>query len=147
MARLLFASMCVLWLGACSREAATPANGDAAGSFRPEPVIVYAAEDSMSRLPGAFEEFTRLTGIHVTVRQRDAATIVSDVVNNHGSPPADVLLTPSVYGGWKAADEGALRPLGIETPGDVRKTLRRSGRGLVFDIQRGTNRAQFRFRR
>ncbi len=35
----------------------------------------------------------------------------------------------------------------IETPPDVRKTLRRSGRGLVFDIQRGTNRAQLRFRR
>jgi Do/DeqQ family serine protease len=69
---------------------------------------------------------------------------------------------PLLAGGVVVSDAGPVAPRiglrtgdvilaingeGIETPGDVRKTLRRSGRGLVFDIQRGTNRAQLRFRR
>jgi Do/DeqQ family serine protease len=69
---------------------------------------------------------------------------------------------PLLAGGVVVSDAGPVAPRiglrtgdvilaingeGIETPRDVRKTLRRSGRGLVFDIQRGTNRAQLRFRR
>lgn len=109
--RVLLAGLFCLALASCSRESPTPAGDDTVISTRPEPVVVYAADEDSSRWPGVFAEFTRETGIRVTVRHRDAATIVNEVINDHGSPPADVLLTPSVHGAWKAADEGALRPL------------------------------------
>lgn len=79
-----------------------------------EPVVVFAAHADESYLPELFAEFTRLTGRRVTVRHRDAKTIVDEVIANRGRPPADVLMTPDVYGAWKAADEGALRPLRSE---------------------------------
>jgi iron(III) transport system substrate-binding protein len=47
------------------------------------------------------------------------------MIGNSGSPQADVLLTRSVNGVWRAADEGALRPLLSETvPGLVPAWLR-----------------------
>lgn len=100
----------LLALVACGRDSSGP---DIAQStaVRPEPVVVYAAHDDPTFWPDILAGFTRETGIRVTVRHRDAATIVNEVIENHGSPPADILLTPSVYGVWKAADEGALRPL------------------------------------
>ena len=78
---------------------------------RPEPVIVYAAYEDLNYLPNLFLGFTEETGIYVTVRHRDATTIVDEVINDEGSPPADVLLTRSVQGAWRAGDEGALRPV------------------------------------
>lgn len=116
--RVLFSGLVWLVLASCSRESPTPAGGDTVSSTRPEPVVVYAADEDSSRWPGVFAEFTRETGIRVTLRHRDAATIVNEVINDHGSPPADVLLTPSVHGAWKAADEGALRPLGNDVIGE-----------------------------
>ena len=62
-------------------------------------------------LPALFEPFTAATGIRVTVRHRREEQIVAEVIENSGSPPADVLLARSVHGIWQAADEGALRPL------------------------------------
>ncbi len=98
----------LLLLAACGRGSSQP---EVAATIRPEPVVVYAAHDDPTYWPGIFAGFTRETGIRVTVRQRDAATVVNEVIENHGSPPADVLLTPSVHGVWQAADAGALRPL------------------------------------
>lgn len=105
--------LAVLAFAACGGE---PDGEDASrpATPRPEPVVVYAAHDDPTWWPGVFERFTRDTGIRVTVRHRDAATIVNEVIRDHGTPPADVLLTPSVYGAFRAADEGALRPLRSE---------------------------------
>lgn len=103
----------LLALAACGGEPPDP-EPSAATAIRPEPVVVYAAHDDPTYWPGVFADFTRETGIRVTVRQRDAGTIVNEVIENHGTPPADILLTPSVHGAWLAADEGALRPLRSE---------------------------------
>ncbi len=78
---------------------------------RPEPIVVYASYVDENYLPSLFAEFTRTTGIPVTVRHRPEPQIVSEVIEKRGSPPADVLLTRSVHGIWQAAEEGALLPL------------------------------------
>lgn len=95
-----------LLLVACERPAeVTPA------APRPEPVVVYASFEDESLLPSLLADFTRETGIPVTVRHRPEHQIVGEVIANKGSPPADLLLTRSVHGIWRAADAGALRPL------------------------------------
>ena len=78
---------------------------------RHEPVVVYASYEDESFLPELFEGFTEETGIPVTVRHRREEQNIAEVINNSGSPPADVLLTRAVHGIWLASDEGALRPL------------------------------------
>jgi len=96
-----------LALCACERPAPEPPAPEA----RPEPVVVYASFEDENYLPSLFAAFTRDTGIPVTVRHRPEKQIVDEVIGKGGSPPADVLLTRSVHGIWRAADEGALRPL------------------------------------
>lgn len=73
-----------------------------------EPVVVYAdfGGDDLSEF---FRSFTDSSGIRVVVYESDEA--VDSVVANSGSPPADVLLTRDITGIWRAADEGALRPI------------------------------------
>jgi iron(III) transport system substrate-binding protein len=97
----------VLALSACSR----PTEESTAPAARPEPVVVYASFEDENYLPSLFADFTRETGIPVTVRHRPEHQIVGEVIANKGSPPADLLMTRSVHGVWRAADEGALRPL------------------------------------
>lgn len=107
MNRVRVLALAVLALGACERPAEEPP-GPAA---RPEPVVVYASFEDENYLPSLFADFTRDTGIPVTVRHRPEHQIVGEVIANRGSPPADLLLTRTVHGIWRAADEGALRPL------------------------------------
>lgn len=97
-------------LGACSKESTS-----STGTIRAEPLVVYADYNDETYLPGLFAGFTEQTGIRVTVRHADAKVIVTDVIGDTGSPPADVLLAPTVSGIWAAADEGALRPLRSNT--------------------------------
>lgn len=78
---------------------------------RQEPVVVYASYADESYLPRLFSGFTDETGIPVTLRYGEASRIVDDVIANRGSPPADVLLTSGVVDAWRAADDGALRPI------------------------------------
>lgn len=111
--KLSVGCLLVLALAACGRETGSPEEEEPS-TIRPEPVVVYAAHDDPTFWPGIFAGFTEETGIRVTVRHRDAATIVNEVIGNFGTPPADVLLTPSVHGVWLAADDGALRPLKSE---------------------------------
>ena len=75
-----------------------------------EPVVVYAAYADKTYLPTLFSRFTAETGQIVLVRNGQVPGIVDDVIANRVSPPADILLTPSVYGVWRAAEEGQLRP-------------------------------------
>jgi len=100
-----------LALSACSR----PAEESTVPAARPEPVVVYASFEDENYLPSLFDDFTRETGIPVTVRHRPEHQIVGEVIANKGAPPADLLLTRSVHGVWRAADEGALRPLQSDT--------------------------------
>lgn len=75
-----------------------------------DPVVVYAAYADKTYLPTLFTEFTAQTGQIVLVRNGQVPGIVDDVINDRVSPPADILLTPSVYGVWRVAEEGELRP-------------------------------------
>ena len=102
--------LALLAIVACG-EGNSVANSGDAGSRAARTVVVYAANDHADSWPAIFEDFTRETGIRVSVRYRDAATVVGEVIRDAGSPPADILLTPSVHGAWEAAGEGALRPL------------------------------------
>lgn len=110
-----FFLVAVLTLCACEQPAETPA----APESRPEPVVVYASYADENYLPSLFSDFTRTTGIPVTVRHRAEQQIVSEVIEKRGTPPADILLTRSVHGVWQAADEGALLPLQSEKIPDV----------------------------
>ena len=107
-----------LLLASCER-----ATAPAESNIRTEPVIVFASYDDDSILPKVFAAFTRASGIRVIVQ--NSATSVDDVIADHGSPPADVLLSGDVEGVWRAAEKGALRPLPqtpavTQVPGNLR---------------------------
>lgn len=107
MKRVATGLLVLLSLGACERPAPEPS----APAARPEPVVVYASYEDENYLPSLLAGFTREAGVPVSVRHRSGQQIVNEVIEKRGSPPADVLLTRSVLGAWRAADEGALRPL------------------------------------
>jgi maltose-binding protein MalE len=76
-----------LVLCACSRpteESATPA-------ARPEPVVVYASFENENYLPSLFADFTRETGIPVTVRHRPEHQIIGEQGIAAGRPADDAL--------------------------------------------------------
>ena len=87
---------------------------DAHLELHPAPVVVYASYEDETYLSTLFAGFTKQTGIRVTVRHADTGTIVGDVIADRGSPRADLLLTSTANGVWRAAEEGALRPVGSE---------------------------------
>ena len=76
-----------------------------------ESVVVYAAYSDREYLPALFEGYTKETGVAVIVRYGDTPGIVDDVIDRRVSPGADLLLVPSVAEIWRAAEEGALRPI------------------------------------
>ena len=76
-----------------------------------EPVVVYAAFEDDSHLVDIFDRYKEETGTLVIVRRGPAGKIVDDLIENHISPPADILITASVVDAWRAAEESALRPL------------------------------------
>lgn len=110
MRRVVAGLLPVLALCACERQATETPDGAA----RPEPVVVYASYEDQNYLPSLLAEFTRDSGIPVSVRHRPEEQIVSEVIEKRDSPRADLLLTRSVHGAWRAAAEGALRPLQSE---------------------------------
>ena len=86
-----------------------------------EPVVVYAAFEDDAPLREMFARYSEDTGVLVIVRRGTSLTIVDDIIENKISPPADVLMTRSVTGIWRAAEKGALRPiastvLGVKSP-------------------------------
>lgn len=91
-------------LTACSPE-------EAAIESPADPVVVYASFKDRNYLPALVDAYTKETGTMVIVRHGEPRVIVDDVIENKISPPADVLLTPSVRGVHRAAEEGALRPI------------------------------------
>lgn len=75
------------------------------------PVVVYASYADKAYLPARLAGFTEETGIAVIVRHASHEAIVDDLIADEINPPADVILTRSIRGVTRAADEGALRPL------------------------------------
>ncbi len=99
-----------------------------------EPVVIYAHGDEASGLAEWFAGFTDESGIPVTIKYGDSATITNNVIGNRGSPPADVLLTSNVADIWRAADKGALRPIQAVAMDDVRAVARDAdGFWVAFD--------------
>lgn len=82
-----------------------------AGTAGSAPVVVFAAFEDENYLPGLLDGFTNATGVPVIVRNGLPMAIVDDLIANTIQPPADLLWAPSIVGVWRAADEGALRPL------------------------------------
>jgi len=99
MRAVILAALAVSILLACESRTSIP------------PVVVYANAEDESLLLTWFAEFTDETGIPVTVKYGDSSANTDAVIANTGSPPADVLLTSNVADIWRAADEGALRPI------------------------------------
>lgn len=99
-----------VFLAACDRTPDTDLEGE-----RPEPVVVYAAFEDDAYLQDLFAEYQEHSGVLVIVRRGKPAEIVNDLIENRISPPADVLMTRSVTDVWRAAEEGALRPLYSES--------------------------------
>lgn len=92
--------------GACDEAPQKPADDS-----RKEPVVVYAAFEDDAQLRDLLAAYTEQTGVMVIVRRGEAKGIVNDVIENRVSPPADVLMTRSVTDVWRAAEDGALRPI------------------------------------
>jgi len=112
--RYLIIVACSFVAGSCGEREPTAEHGELQSQLNQEPVVVYASYADETYLPTLFTGFTRDTGIRVTVRYGTSESIVDDVIGKRGSPPADLLLTANVTGVWRAADEGALRPLGSD---------------------------------
>lgn len=98
-----------LLLTACEKSAEDRPDGE-----RREPVVVYAAFEDDARLQRLFAQYTEETGTLVIVRRGAPQDIVTDLIENRVSPPADMLMTNSVVNIWRAAEEGALRPIASE---------------------------------
>jgi iron(III) transport system substrate-binding protein len=75
------------------------------------PVRVYAPVSGEAKLAEWLSEFSDETGIPVTVKFGESSSNTDNVIGNEVSPPADVLLTSNVADIWRAAEEGALRPI------------------------------------
>lgn len=90
-----------------------------------DPVVVYASYADKTYLPARLSRFTSETGAAVIVRHADRVAIVDDLVADEIVPPADVIITRSVRGVARAADEGALRPIPKGTiPDSVPRSFR-----------------------
>ena len=99
--------LAVLLLGGCERAQA-PAENDGPG---PAPIVVYVPRDSTVYTAELFAGFTAKTGVRVTIKHDDTEAHVENVIRNQGAPRADILVTTGVQGIWRAADQGALRPI------------------------------------
>ena len=84
------------------------------------PVVVYAYGDETTGLAERLAGFTAAHGTPIQVVHGDSAELTDDVIANRGSPKADVLLTSNVADIWRAADEGALRPIQSPALADVK---------------------------
>jgi len=104
---------------------------------RPEPLVVYAYGNESTARTKVFAAFTDATGIPVTFRYGDSKQLTNNVINDQGSPPADLLLTSNVADIWRAADHGALRPIHAEALAIVPDAFKDpDGSWVAFDVYR-----------
>jgi len=78
------------------------------------PVVVYAVGNDENTLTQQLAEFTDDTGIPVILVFSKSSRNVDIFMSNSGSPPPDILISNNVADVWRAADEGALRPVSKE---------------------------------
>ena len=86
----------------------------AACGDKPPPghVVVYAHEGTHAqRIEEMLAEFTAETGVLVTLKFGASAELTDAVISKQDAPRADILLTADAADIWRAADNGALRPL------------------------------------
>jgi len=76
-----------------------------------EPVVVFVAFKDDALLREFFASYSEETGVRVVVRHGMSRDVVTDVIENRVAPSADMLVAGSVVDIWRAAEEGALRPL------------------------------------
>jgi len=114
-------------LASCDKPSET-----AVVSERKEPVVVYAAFEDDTALKDLLARYTEESGVLVIVRRGTASDIVTDLVENNISPPADILVTHSVIDVWHAAEEGALRPVVTEAIREQVPSWMRDPDGLWF---------------
>lgn len=102
----------------------------------PAPIVVYAIGDDQEALEARLAEFTDDTEIAVTLMFSKSSKNADLVIDNSGSPPADVLITNNVADIWRAGDEGALRKIRTESIRSVAKNLRDpDDLWVAFDIR------------
>ena len=89
------AAVCLLALAACGSEGPEPA------------VVIYAPVEMQEGLQNWLAE----SGFAVTVVPGSSADHVNKVINKMDIPRADIVVTSSIVDLWRAADEGALRPI------------------------------------
>jgi iron(III) transport system substrate-binding protein len=78
---------------------------------RYDPVVVWVSYEDESYLPEFFADFTSETGVPVTIKYATADLHIYNLIENIGSQPADVFMTRNIAHLWRAAEEGALRPI------------------------------------
>ena len=93
------ATLAILILVACESKSPGP------------PVTVYAAYPEGPYLAEYFLEFTAQTGTPVMVVFGESSLHVDIILDNRGSPSADVFITREIEHLWRAGDRGALRPI------------------------------------
>ncbi len=88
------------------------------------PVVIHAPATNEAMLSLWFSAFTEDTGIPVSAEFMESGAGADRVIANEGSRKADVLMTTGVADIWRAADEGALRPILSEALETVPAVLR-----------------------
>ncbi len=88
------------------------------------PVVIFAVGDEDAVLAALLDEFTDEFGIPVNVIYGDSRENTDAVIANKVSPPADVLLSNNIADIWRAADDGALRPIRRESMASIPESLR-----------------------
>ena len=79
-----------------------------------QPVVAWVHGDEATPIVGQLEGFTDETGIPLEIRFGDSAALTDELIAGRGSPPPDILVTSNVADIWRAAEEGALRPIQSE---------------------------------
>ncbi len=117
--------LCAIVLAACDK---TPSEANV------PPVVVFAYGDESTGLAEKLAGFSEETGTPIQIVFGDSGALTDDVIADRGSPKADVLLTSNSADIWRAADDGALRPIQSAALADVPETGRDpDGLWVAFD--------------
>jgi len=120
------------WLGITLLAGASACNGGAEDSVPgadDQPgsgtLVIYADLDAESGLAELLGDFTVETGIEVSIEFGSAERHVDALIARSDEPRADIIYSTHLQPVWRAAEEGALRPLRSENvaqrvPGSLR---------------------------
>ena len=86
----------------------------------PAPVVVYVPAEFEERLSERFAD----SDFAATIIASSSEDITNRVIAKNDNPRADILITTNVIDIWRAADEGALRPIAGEALADLPLALK-----------------------